>query len=204
MVWIKICGITCIEDARLAAEFGADAIGINLVPTSKRRVDVSTARAIAAAVRDNVTVVGVVADASLDEMRGFRTVIGLDLLQLHGSESAETLQELLPGAFKATRIEDESDVEHAATYRGQWLLVDAKSPGGLGGTGHRFDWSLVRELAARRPLILAGGLTPENVAGAIQQVQPFGIDVASGVEIDGQPRRKHAERMRRFIEAGRQ
>jgi phosphoribosylanthranilate isomerase len=199
MVWIKICGITSVEDALLAAELGADAIGLNFVSASKRRVELDAARQIARAVRNKLALVGVVADANLDEMRGYQSTLGLDLLQLHGKESVETLRVLLPHAFKAYGIGDEKDVAEAAAYPGNYLLVDAKSE--LGGSGRRFDWSLVRELARQRSLIVAGGLTPENVADAIGQLQPFGVDVASGVEVQGEPRRKDRDRVRRFVEA---
>jgi phosphoribosylanthranilate isomerase len=200
--WLKICGITNPEDARLAADAGADALGLNFVATSKRRIDEYAARAIADAVRGRVELVGVVANETSERLRALAEAVGLDWLQLHGEESPGALA-AVPSAFKAVGVENADDVAHAAAYPGERLLVDAKAFGTTGGTGQRFDWALVRELAASRRLILAGGLTPENVAEAVHSVRPWGIDVASGVERAGEPRRKDAERVVRFIENAR-
>ncbi len=196
-MWVKICGITSVEDARLAADAGADAIGLNFVPPSPRRVDEADARDIADAVRRRVTLVGVVADLDAAAMRALRQRVGLDLLQLHGSESPELLEAVLPYAYKAVRIGSPEDVDLADSYAGDRLLTDARVEGTLGGTGASFDWRLVQELAARRPLILAGGLTPDNVASAIRSVRPWGVDVASGVERSR--REKDAALVRRFV-----
>jgi phosphoribosylanthranilate isomerase len=197
--FVKICGVTRIEDAVFAAEEGADAIGVNLVPTSKRFVQEGVARRIAEAVGPRAMVIAVVADLSLREMRNIRKSTGIDWLQLHGSESESTLSEILPHAFKAVPIGDAKDVEHANGFSGDRLLVDAKVAGQLGGTGATFDWSLVRGLAVARRLILAGGLTPDNVADALRAVDAWGVDVASGVE--GAPGVKDRGRVRAFIQA---
>lgn len=179
---VKICGVTTVADAVAIADLGASAIGLNFVPSSKRRVDVATARAIADAVRGRVLVVGVIADLPLEEARTLVADAGLECLQLHGDEPPDALAPLLPHAYKALRIGDASDVARARTYGGDYLLVDAKVPGELGGTGHAFDWSLVTELARERRLTLAGGLRPDNVAEAIRRVRPWCVDVAGGVE----------------------
>ena len=179
---VKICGVTTVADAVAIADLGASAIGLNFVASSKRRVDVPTARAIADAVRGRVLVVGVIADLSLAEARALVEDAGLECLQLHGDEPPDALAPLLPHAYKALRIGDASDVDRARTYAGDYLLVDAKVPGELGGTGHAFDWSLVTDLARERRLTLAGGLRPDTVAEAIRQVRPWCVDVAGGVE----------------------
>ncbi|HWA76166.1 MAG TPA: phosphoribosylanthranilate isomerase [Polyangiaceae bacterium] len=199
--WLKICGVTNEEDARLAADAGADAIGLNFVATSKRRVDDASARRIADAVRGRVELVGVVANETAERLRTLLATLELDFLQLHGDEAPSLLAEV-PRTFKAVGIASAADVEQAARYAGERLLVDAKHGGASGGTGRRFDWSFVRELAQSRRLILAGGLTPENVAEAVTQVQPWGLDVASGVE-SGDPRRKDPDLVFRFIDNAR-
>lgn len=202
---VKICGVTTIEDALLAADLGASAIGLNFVTGSPRRIDAARARAIAQAVHDakgkGVLVVGVVADMTLDAMRALVREAGLDCLQLHGDEPPEVLEPLLPHAYKAVRIASADDVARASAYPGDYLLVDAKVEGALGGTGATFDWSLVRELARTRKLTLAGGLTPDNVARAVRELEPYCVDVASGVERS--PGVKDPEKMRAFVEAAR-
>jgi phosphoribosylanthranilate isomerase len=198
-VWIKICGITSIEDADLALHAGADAIGLNLVPESPRCVSVEQALGIAQQVASRLRTVAVVADRSREELVALRRATGIDWLQLHGSEPPELVFALTPHAYKALRIANASDVASAPRYPGELLLADAKVPGLLGGSGARFDWSLVRDLAKQRPLVLAGGLNPDNVAEAITQVLPFGVDVASGVELEGQPRKKDPVKIARFV-----
>jgi len=198
---VKVCGITTIEDAGLAVRAGADAIGINLIPVSKRRVDPATARRIVQAVAGRITTVAVVADLPVAELQRLRSETGVDLLQLHGNESPRVLEALLPHAYQALRVSTHADVQRAADYGGDRILVDAKVEGQLGGTGVTFDWSLVRGLARERRLVLAGGLSPDNVATALAEVVPWGVDVASGVEVSGEPRRKDGPRLQRFLAA---
>lgn len=181
-VWVKICGITRVEDAELAVDAGADAVGLNLVPGSPRRVERALAEAVVTCCRGRVEVVGVIADLGLDEARRLRDELGLDALQLHGDEPPELLAALLPAAFKAVRVGSALDAEEAARFAGERLLLDAKVAGQLGGTGRRVDPEWVCGLARRRRVILAGGLTPGNVAAAVRAVAPWGVDVASGVE----------------------
>jgi len=201
-LWIKICGVTSVDDARLVVRAGADAVGLNLVPSSKRCIDRATAGGITRALDGHVEVVLVVADLSLVELVALQSELGPVTLQLHGSEPPELLRGVLPRAYKAVRIGSGADVTAASAYAGSRLLTDAKVEGALGGTGHRFDWSLVTALARERALVLAGGLTPETVGAAVAQVRPYGVDTASGVEgVD--PRRKDAERVSAFVVAAR-
>jgi phosphoribosylanthranilate isomerase len=201
MTFVKICGITSVADAVMAMEAGADALGLNFVPASKRVIDAATAAHISDAVGGRVELVGVVANRSVPELEELRSATGIRWLQLHGAEAPEELDLLLPEAYKAIAIANRADVARASEYGGQRLLVDAKIEGELGGTGQRFDWSLALPLTKLRDLIVAGGLTPENVHSAIAALHPFGVDVASGVEARGNPRQKDAARVRAFIDA---
>jgi phosphoribosylanthranilate isomerase len=196
---IKVCGVTSVEQAQACLDAGADSLGVNFVPSSVRRVDAATARAIVAAVGSKTLVVGVVAGMTVADMRTLRDATGVGCLQLHGDETAEDVTALLPHAYKAVRVATGDDAAHARRMPGEYLLVDAKVAGELGGTGRAFDWSLVVELARMRRLVLAGGLTPENVARAIEQVRPWCVDVASGVE--SAPRVKDAAKVRAFVDA---
>lgn len=201
--FVKICGVTSVDDARVALDAGADAVGVNLVAGTPREVDSATAAAISRAVGERALVVGVVADRPLEELVRLRAELALGALQLHGDEPPELLRALLPNAYKALRIGSARDVAAAERYPGDRLLVDARVEGRLGGTGRSFDWSLVAELARRRRLMLAGGLDPDNVAAAIAAVDPWGVDVASGVERPGEPRRKDPERVAAFVRRAR-
>jgi len=201
-LWIKICGITNVEDALAALDAGADALGVNFVSSSKRLVDVAVGLAVREAVGDRAEVVAVVANRSPAELAELRERTGIACLQLHGNEAPDAVRAVLPQAYKAVRIATAADVREAWSIPGERLLADAKVDGELGGTGRAFDWTLVVELAAVRPIVLAGGLTPENVAEAVRLVRPFGVDVASGVEA-GDPRRKDPERVVRFVRAAR-
>lgn len=182
----------------MCADEGADAIGINFVPASKRVVTEDAARAIADAVRGRVLIVGVVADLDVDAMTSLRDRVGLECLQLHGDEPPDALAALLPHAYKAIRVTSAADVARADAYGGDYVLLD----GPAGGSGTAFDWSTARDLAARRRVTLAGGLRPENVEDAIRVVSPYCVDVASGVELAGDPRRKDRARVREFVTRG--
>lgn len=199
-VWVKICGITTLHDAEIAVSAGADAIGLNVVPSSKRRIEPTTARPIAEAVRGKIEIVLVVANSSREQIENLKQELNPDWVQFHGDEEPAALEPFLPRAYKAVRIEDAGDVAQADAYPGERLLVDAKVSGELGGTGRAFDHSLVRGLAKRRSLIVAGGLDPENVARVVQSVTPFGVDTASGVEVSGSPRHKDPERVLAFVQ----
>lgn len=202
-MYVKVCGITRVEDAWEAIRAGADALGFNFVPQSKRRVENELARAIIAEVRDAALCVGVVANRPADELPRLQELTGVHCFQLHGDETPEYAVAVGALAFKAVRIGSRSDARAAAAFSGHPLLVDAKVPRELGGTGHTIDWPSIEPLARDRPLILAGGLTPENVARAIEVAEPWGVDVASGVEVRGDPRRKDASRVQRFAHEAR-
>ena len=183
MTWIKICGVTNVSDAERVVQLGVDALGLNFVHGSKRHVTFEQAESIVAAVRGRIELVAVVANPTDLEVNQLREGLGIAWLQLHGDEPAARVSRLLPHAFKAVAIEDAADARRAASYPGERLLVDTKVAGGSGGTGKVFDWQLVTDLARQRPLILAGGLTPQNVAAAVRVLGPYGVDVASGVEL---------------------
>jgi phosphoribosylanthranilate isomerase len=183
MTRVKICGVTTPEVAVACAALGVSALGLNFVPSSPRCITVSRASEIRRALNGaEVRLVGVVADLELDAMRSLMRDAELDCLQLHGNELPTTLEPLLPHAYKAVRVGNDDDVDRARAFGGEVLLVDAKVDGALGGSGRTFDWSLVKDLARERKVILAGGLRPENVGRAVREVKPWGVDVASGVE----------------------
>lgn len=197
---VKICGVTGIDDALACIDAGADALGVNLVPESPRHVDIETARAISRAAGARAIVVAVVRDLPLETMLRMKVETGCSCLQLHGDEPPEVLAVLLPHAYKAVAVATHADILAAERYGGEYLLVDTKVAGRRGGTGATFDWPLVAGLARTRKLVLAGGLTPENVAEAIRVVRPHTVDVASGVEGREGPRKKDLERVRAFVE----
>jgi len=204
---VKICGITSTEDAALAVDAGADAVGFVLWPGSPRAVSPERAAAIARDIPEPVLRVGVFVDASAEEMARTADAVGLDLLQLHGEEPPSALAGLPRPVLKAVRVGDgfspSEALGHAVVAAG--ILVDTRLPGEArvhGGTGVAFDWSLVATLRDRVPfLVLAGGLGPSNVAEAIRAVRPHGVDVSSGVESG--PGRKDPEKVRAFVEAAR-
>jgi phosphoribosylanthranilate isomerase len=201
VVHVKICGITSVEDALVCVNAGATALGLNFVPASPRAISLETARAIAASVEGKVLLVGVVANMPLERMRALRDDVPLGCLQLHGDEPPEALKALLPHAYKAFRVASERDVEDADRFPGDYVLVDARIEGALGGTGHTVPPGLVHDLARKRKLTLAGGLTPETVAEAIRSVRPYCVDVASGVE--SSPGKKDPEKVIAFVRAAR-
>jgi phosphoribosylanthranilate isomerase len=205
-MYVKVCGITNLGDALAAADAGADVLGFNCIPTSKRYVGRAELRGILVELRrarPALLAVAVVADLAAPDALALLDELGLDRLQLHGDETPQDLTALGSRAFKAVRVGDAADAAVAAVFPGHPLLVDAKVPGQLGGTGQCVDWALVAPLARARPLFLAGGLTPENVASAVGIVQPWGVDVASGVEAEGDARRKDPDKLRRFVAAAR-
>jgi phosphoribosylanthranilate isomerase len=200
-LFVKVCGITSPEDGAAAAEAGADAIGLVFWPESPRAVTVEQARAIGAALPPSVVRVGVFVNAGRDDMARVADAAGLDLLQLHGDEPPEALAGLPRRALKAIRVGDGFAPEDALRYEGRaaGLLLDTRASGAPGGTGRPFDWSLVRGVRERaRFLLLAGGLGPENVRGAIEAVRPDGVDASSLLE--AAPGRKDHGRVRAFVE----
>jgi phosphoribosylanthranilate isomerase len=179
---IKICGITNLDDALLAAELGADALGFIFVKTSLRRIRPSTARKIIQELPPFVTPVGVVADAEHDEILELIDETGVRCVQLHGNESPKQLAKFPVPVYKSFRVDKEFNLETLRRYKGSAYLLDTHVDGALGGTGKTFDWDVAIKAKAYGRIILAGGLNPENILEAIQTVQPYAVDVNSGVE----------------------
>ncbi|WP_322978117.1 phosphoribosylanthranilate isomerase [Pseudomonas sp. C11] len=179
----KICGITRVEDALAAVEVGADAIGLVFYAKSPRAVDIEQAKAIVAALPPFVTSVGLFVDMPRETLQALLREVPLDLLQFHGDESPADCEGFARPYIKALRVRADQDVARMmAPYSGACgILLDTFVEGVPGGTGAAFDWSLVPREAGK-PIILAGGLTPDNVAQAIAQVRPYAVDVSGGVE----------------------
>jgi len=199
---VKICGITSVHDALMTAESGADGVGLVFWRRSPRFVDARTARRIAEALPAPILRVGVFVDASPRLLARAAERARLDVLQLHGSEPPDTLRGLPRTVWKAVRVGEGFAPADALRYEGKaaGILLDAHAGGMPGGGGRAFDWSLAREVRKRASfLILAGGLTPANVARAIEAVRPDAVDVSSGVE--SAPGRKDAAKVRAFVEA---
>ena len=226
-VRVKICGITNFEDAQSALQAGADYLGFNLYPQSHRYVTPEIIKQMILDIgywgldRDapipntqypisNPRFVGIFVNATVESIGDILAFTGLDYAQLHGDESAEFLQRLAGKAFKAVRPVDAEGADAAAARfaplgldDGPQLLIDAYDPAAYGGTGKRADWQVAAELAQRYPrLMLAGGLTPSNVAQAIRAVRPWAVDVSSGVETA--PGRKDHDALRAFIRAAKE
>jgi phosphoribosylanthranilate isomerase len=184
----KICGITRLEDAELAAAHGAWAIGFILWPGSKRLCDPAMAAGIARRMRRRVELVGVFVNATLDEVVQAADAIGLTHLQLHGNEGpaycAAAGQRTGCKVIKAHRIATGADVLDLERFHTDFHLLDAAARGFQGGSGQTWDWSLFAQRRSAVPAILSGGLTPGNVVEAIESVRPWGVDVASGVEAE--------------------
>jgi phosphoribosylanthranilate isomerase len=201
MVKVKICGITNTGDALAAVELGAWAIGTIFYPQSPRRCDVEAAAELATAVRRRVEVAGVFVNAPIAEVLETVENVPLTMLQLHGDEGPSYCDEVRRrtglAVIKAARAKDAAAVRALSAYRTDFHLVDAHVHGTWGGTGERFDWELAAAHPGRPPLLLSGGLTPENVADAIAVAHPFAVDVASGVEAE--PGRKDPDKLRRFF-----
>jgi phosphoribosylanthranilate isomerase len=200
MTKIKICGIKTVKDALAAMDAGADLLGFNFYPKSPRYIDVGKCRDIMSVMRKygQITYVGVFVNASVEQVRATIETCGLNLAQLHGDETSEMVRSLHGKAFKAFRGIPEN-LDGFARGAAPALLVDAAVKGVYGGTGATVDWNRAAELAKSYPILLAGGLTPENVAEAVQRVKPWGVDVASGVE--SSPGMKDASKMKAFVRA---
>lgn len=201
-VIVKICGITNPVDARAAAEAGANALGFVFCEKSPRYVPVQVAAAIARDLPPYIVKVGVFVNAPEELVFRAARDCDLNLLQFHGSESPGFCSKFGIMSMKAFRVRDAESLKELRSYPTDAWLLDAYSPDQPGGTGARFDWQLAREASSwGRPIFLAGGLTPANVAEAIHQVAPYGVDVSSGVE--AAPGRKDHSRVRAFIHAAR-
>jgi len=198
-LFVKICGITRLQDAELAAGLGAHALGFVCWPGSPRYVSAQTVRAIAATVPATVARVGVFVDQSADEIARVMDEAALDIAQLHGHESPEFCRGLKRRVIKGVGLKDNGSLKVDDFDADVVLLVDAHDPARFGGTGKTADWDSARAIAAMRPTILAGGLNPANVTLAVRSVRPYGVDVSSGVE--SSPGLKDPNRLRSFFEA---
>jgi phosphoribosylanthranilate isomerase len=195
-MFVKICGLTTEADAAHAAASGATALGVVFAPASPRCVTADTARDIVRAVPAGVPVVGVFVDAPLEEIVATVAHTGIRYVQLHGDEPESYAAALKMPLLRATGVDVSLEEWPGAT-----LLLDAVSTAARGGTGRRVDWVQAAAIARRRKTVLAGGLTPDNVAEAIATVRPFGVDVSSGVEAS--PGRKDPDKVSRFVDAAR-
>ena len=185
MTIIKICGIKTLKDALAAIEAGADYLGFNFYPKSVRFVEKETCAEITSVLKreyPQIKLVGVFVNSPVDEVKNILETCHLDLAQLHGDETPEMIEAFSGKAFKAIRLTSESAEISVYPFLKSALspaiLVDAAVKGVYGGSGVTADWSAAAELAKKYPLLLAGGLTPENVADAVRQVKPWGVDVA--------------------------
>jgi phosphoribosylanthranilate isomerase len=201
MVRVKICGITNSEDALTAVEYGADALGFVFAP-SARRVDVATVIDVVGKLPPFIVKVGVFADSDLAEVRETMSICGLDMVQLHGREGPEFCAALFPRVIKAFTAADIPPPGEVAHYPAAALLLDREKGVGRDDTGDSRLWDLAREIAEHSRVILAGGLTPENVAQAIETARPYAVDVARGVE--SEPGRKDRGKLRDFLAAAKE
>lgn len=196
---VKVCGITRAEDAALAADLGASAVGFVFWPESPRHVAPAVAAAIARTLPADVAPVGVFVDPTRDEVRTVAARVGLAAVQLHGDEPATLCDGLPYRVMKAVAVDGEAASGRVDQVPAEvTVLLDAHDPVRRGGTGCTVDWTLAASIAARRRIFLAGGLRPENVGEALRVVRPYGIDVSSGVEAE--PGRKDPGRLRAFFE----
>ncbi|NOT03653.1 MAG: phosphoribosylanthranilate isomerase [Anaerolineales bacterium] len=209
MTKIKICGIKTLKDALAAIDAGADYLGFNFYPKSVRFIEKETCAEITSILKKKhpqIKLVGVFVNLPVEEVKVILETCHLDLAQLHGDETPEMLESFSGKAFKAIRLTSESAETSVYPFLksalSPALLVDAAVKGVYGGSGITADWSSAAELAKKYPLLLAGGLTPENVADAVRQVKPWGVDVASGVE--SAPGEKDAAKMSAFVKAVKQ
>ncbi len=201
-VRVKICGITRVEDALVATSAGADAIGFVFYAKSPRAVDVEQARAIIAALPPFVTTVGLFVNMARDELHGLLSRVPLDLLQFHGDESVSQCEGFGRPYIKALRVKPGDDIAARVNEypSASGILLDTYVEGVPGGTGEAFDWSLV-PADLSKPVILAGGLQPGNVAEAVRQLRPYAVDVSGGVEASKGI--KDAQKIAAFIQAAR-
>lgn len=196
---VKICGITKLEDALTAVEVGADALGFVFVPDTPRCVDPDQVAAIVDELPPFITTVGLFATKDTAKIRTIVNQCRLDAIQLHADVTPEFCRNLDRRVIKAVRVKDESSLSILSEYDVNAFLLDAYVEGKLGGTGKVFDWNLALRAKDYGRIIVAGGLNPENVAQAVRRVNPYGVDVSSGVE--SQPGRKDSDKVRNFINA---
>jgi phosphoribosylanthranilate isomerase len=200
MLFVKVCGITRLDDAEAAVAAGARALGFVIWPSSPRFIDPHRARAIVAALPPFVTSVGVFVNQPIEYINGVASLVRLGAVQLHGDETPDHLSRIARPVVKAIGLNDLTADDAADGWPARvTVLLDVHDPRRRGGTGHTVDWTIASAIAARRPAMLAGGLTADNVAEAVARVRPFGIDVSSGVERS--PGIKDHGRIRALFEA---
>ncbi len=199
MIKAKICGLRDLENARAAVEAGADFVGFVFAPT-RRYVSPDLAASIVRQLPGSVQKVGVFVDEDPEIIRLVARTCCLDYVQLCGDESPDFCRELGVPVVKSLRVRGLEVAEEVERYAGAvaWCILDGFQANSHGGTGTAFDWEIARPIARRRPVMIAGGLTPENVAVAISIARPWGVDVSSGVETDGQ---KDAAKIAAFVKA---
>ena len=197
---VKICGITNLVDAVVSVEAGADALGFIFYPKSPRYISFESAARIIREIPGRILKVGVFVNAPREDVLAAQEECQLSVLQFHGEETPEFCADFTGQNWKAFRVNGPETLKRLPAYRTTAWLLDAWSPAMPGGTGERFDWDLAVEAQkAGRPVILAGGLTPENVMSAVQRVRPMGVDVSSGVELA--PGRKEQAKVKAFVAA---
>jgi len=198
VIRVKICGVTTVEDAALAADLGASAIGLVFWPRSPRFVDVEQAKRIVAALPPFVGAVGVFVNQP--EAADIAREVGLSAVQLHGDEPPDTYRGLPVRVIKAVAVTGNGSGDLAAAIPASaTVLLDAHDPVKRGGTGRAIDWTVAAAVALRRPIILSGGLNADNVVSAVEAVRPYAIDVSSGVE--SAPGRKDPAKLRALFDA---
>ena len=201
MEMVKVCGITNVADARVAAEAGADAVGF-IFAESPRKVGVEDARGISIALPENVLKVGVFVNEPPEEVLRMAAEAGLDMVQLHGDETPEMVAAVRTGGFpvmKAVLVRNAEALADVEAFEADLLLLDAYSEAARGGTGKTFDWGVAKSLEGRGNIVVSGGLAPENVREAIEFFEPYGVDASSSLE--DAPGKKNEDAVRRFIVA---
>lgn len=199
MTRIKICGITHPKDALTAVDAGADALGFIFVPDTPRFVNSDQVAAIVAELPPFITTVGIFASKDVAKIKSILDQCRLDAVQLHADVTPEFCHNLDKRVIKAVRVKDESSLSILSDYDVDAFLLDTYVEGKMGGTGEVFDWNLALRAKHYGPIIVAGGLNPDNVAQAVRRVKPYGVDVGSGVE--SEPGRKDPDKIRKFVDA---
>lgn len=197
---VKICGITQLEDALAAVDYGADAVGFVLYAQSQRFIELHRVQEIISMLPPYITTVGLFVDAEASEIQRAVDFCGIDLIQFQGNESPDICRCFSQRAIKAIHVKDQESLSILPQFQVRAYLLDTYREGEYGGTGIRFDWDLAIKAKPFGRIILAGGLTPENVQEAVEKVKPYGVDVSSGVE-SGIKGKKDHEKIKKFIEA---
>lgn len=197
-IWIKICGITNIEDALKAVELGVDALGFVFYEKSPRKITKEKAKEIIGSLPKEVVKVGLFVDELEEKVNEIASYCNFDILQFHGDETPDYCKKFPQKIIKAFRIKDKESLANIPKYEVDYYLLDAYSEAAPGGTGKTFNWDLAKEAKKfGRPIILSGGLNSDNIIGALEKVSPFGVDVSSGVE--SSPGRKDHKKLKDFI-----